>query len=183
MRKQTLVRKKKVDKKSNSNNKYTTTNNTRFGIDLTKLSPIYKRLLLNRNFSKFIVDDNRAFRILQHCVDMEEDHKSNDKVYYLKNANIYTVQKNLETTVNILKTKCSYCDNNLYIDSTKYTVKDFVCKECTKVKTEDEFLDTRLINNFINFNKQIIENLNYKYKVIQIELKHKNDGKPFYRTF
>lgn len=181
MRNQTLVRKKK---NSNViNNKYSSSKNTRFGIDLTKLSPIYKRLLLNRNFSKFVVDDDRAFRILQHCVDMEEDHKSYDKVYYLKNADIYTVQKNLENVINIVKTDCSYCKNNLYIDSTKYNLRDFVCEECSKIKTDDEFLDTRLINNFIKFNKEIIENLNYKYKVIKSELKHKNDSKPFYRNF
>lgn len=161
-----------IKKSSTRLNKMSTKKNTIKGIDLTTLMPLHVSLLKNRLFSHNILDNDTTMKILFKCIDIEEDRKTFDKIYYLKRLNVYITEKQISEYNEIYKWKCLDCDEDILINNnTKLIHTDFFCTKCFNESKRLLKVRTDVIIEFKKFNSFIIDKAtkDFKYMKKKIE--------------
>ena len=156
-------------------NKCSNKTNHKFNIDLSSLPETYVGLLKNRKFIKHYVNDDKLLNILFYCLDQENDHRSYDTVYYIRDIDRLVMQRNLYKLDRIDFWKCSFCENEIEIDnSKKISHHHFLCSDCKDEYTNTTKIDARIINNFNEYSESVNENLKKKYKVLLSKMKKNN---------
>lgn len=145
---------------SNENriNKFTSKKNTRFGIVLNNLPNVYKNLLKNRWFTRYIADDDEVVNIVFHLLDIENDRKSYNKIYYLNHLDKITTKNQIKYFNNIVRWKCSNCGKEIEIDtSKKIRHRSLVCESC--LEKDIRILNENLIENYSELSNFIINKI------------------------
>jgi DNA-directed RNA polymerase subunit RPC12/RpoP len=155
-------------------NQYTSKKNTRFGIILENLPYVYKSLLKNRWFSRYIADDDEILNIAFHCLDIENDRKSYNKVFYLEHLDRITTKNKIKYFSNIIKWKCSICEAKIEIDtSKKIKHRNLVCENCLEKNVR--ILDSRVVENYTEFSKFLIDKIKKDHDYLTSKMQ-KNRG-------
>jgi len=161
--------------KANRINKYSSKRNTKYGIVLDNLPETYRSLLKNRLLVRYLANDDIALLVAFHCADIENDHKEYDKVFYLPHLDKFTTSKKIKYFNNIVKWKCSICEKEIKIDtSRKLKHQNLLCKNC--VKKGVSTIDEKVIINYTKLSKYIIDKLgvDYKYLIKKIKKNQKS---------
>lgn len=156
-------------------NKNSNKSNYKYNIDLNSLPEMYRGLLKNRKFVKPFVHDDKLLNILFYCLDQENDHKSYDTVYYIREIDRLVMQRNLYKLNRITYWTCSFCDSEIEIDSTKRIhYHHLLCNECKDDYNHNGVIDVRIIQNFKNYSEYINNMFKNKYKNILSKIKKHN---------
>ena len=146
-------------------NKITTKKGTKYGINLEKLPLLYQNLLKNRLYVSRFSDDDRLLKMIFLLTDIENDHKSLKKYYYLPHIDKVVNFIDLKRGINFIKWHCAFCEDPIEINIlNKNKSVDFLCDDC---KSQDsKSVDERIVNNFFEFNNFITNKLEKDYKTL-----------------
>ncbi len=155
-------------------NKKSNQRNFRFGINLNLLNETYQNLIKNRKVIRRFADDDRILKILFNCIDQENDHRSYDKIFYIRELDSFVMQRNLYKLNNTFFWKCSFCESDIELDNNKkFNATSFLCNYC-RLDYNSKIVDPRIVDNFKNFTLDINTRLNNKYNLLLKKIQKNN---------
>lgn len=163
----------KLHEDSKRLNNKTTKNNTVYGIVLSALPDMYARAIKNRRFIRRKSDDDRFLHILFHCLDIEQDRRSFEKIYYLKNLDIFTTENNVDKYDTIYIWDCLDCGKEVHINTnSKIIPSDFLCDKCFNNSIRTPIIRNDIIREFVKFNNFITDKMKNEYDYFNNKMKN-----------
>ena len=160
------IKRGKEYKNSKRLNKYANQKGNRFGVSLKDFAKSYKNLLKNRLFISSLMNDDRLLELAFYCLDIENDHKIYNKVYYIKHLDKITTLNSINYNNNLIIWKCSFCESDIIVDiSSKINHKDLFCDKC-KPEGIVRIIDERVTRNFSKLNNYIVDKINTDFTVL-----------------
>lgn len=121
------------------------------GIVLTNLYPEQQNLLTENEFLKEIVDDDQVVYGLFKLLEIEQQNRKKDKLWYNPYTDTATTYKEILEASEFVDWTCAICKKPIKSNMTEFTPENFVCEDCQEAFTGTDKIDVRITKSSLEF--------------------------------